>query len=122
MKRSAIRIGLLTPAFALATWVAGWWAVPLLGGLWGLVASRREWPVLSAAAAAALGWGALLVWGAFQGPVGLVAGRVGPVLMVPGWLFAVLALIFPALLAASAAQVTVAIRTARRAERVEKDT
>jgi hypothetical protein len=117
MMRVAIRLGLLAPAFALATAVLGWWAVPVLGVVWGAVATRGERPVRMAATAAALGWAILLVWGATQGPVHVVARRVGPVLMLPGWLFVALTLLFPALLAASATQVAVALRmwgTARR--------
>ena len=114
--RWAIRLGLLAPAFALATWVIGWWAVPLLGVVWGGVATRRERPVLTAAAAGALGWMALLVWGATQGPVGLVAQRVGPVLRVSGWLFVVLTLLYPTILAASAAWTGAALRRTLRSD------
>lgn len=103
--RTALRVGLLTPALALATLVAGWWAVPVLGVVWGMIAARGTRPGLTVGGAAAGGWALLLVWRGLGGPVWRVAERVGPILALPGWLFVVLALIFPAVLALVAAEV-----------------
>lgn len=103
--RTALRIALLGLAFALATWVIGWWAVPMLGLVWGWVARRTPRPVVTAGAAAALGWALLLIWIGLQGPVWSVAQRVGPILSLSGWLLVALTFIFPGVLAGAAAGV-----------------
>ena len=51
----------------------------------------------------ALGWGAILGWSARHGPVLAVATRMSAALDLPPWGFAAASLIFPALLAAAAA-------------------
>jgi hypothetical protein len=61
--------------------------------------------VRSCAAGAALGWALLLGIAAVQGPVDSVARRVGPIFGLPWWGFLLLALAFPAMLAATAVQV-----------------
>ena len=38
MRRTLLQILLLSVAFALATVIMGWWAVPALAVLWGLLA------------------------------------------------------------------------------------
>ena len=101
--RAFLRITLLAVAFALATAAFGWWTVPLLGAVWGGVASPGTRPASTAGAAACLGWVLLLAWTATQGPVWVLAQRVGGVMALPGWLFAVLTVAFAALLAGSAA-------------------
>jgi hypothetical protein len=103
--RVTLRIALLAVAFALATAAFGWWTVPLLGGVWGAVASPGTRPALTAGAAACLGWGLLLAWAAAQGPALVLAQRVGGVMGLPGWLFAVLTVAFAALLGGTAAAV-----------------
>ncbi len=105
-----VRLVLLAAAFALATATLGWWTVPLLGGVWGAIALRGTRPVATAAAAAGVGWLVLLLWAATQGPVWLLARKVGPILMVPGWLFVGLTLMFPVLLAGSAAALVTGVR------------
>jgi hypothetical protein len=52
----------------------------------------------------------LLGWSAFQGPVGLVAQRVGPIFHLPGGAFVALTLGYGALLSASAAVFVAAAR------------
>ena len=103
--RAFLRITLLALAFALATAMFGWWTVPLLGAVWGGVASPSTRPASTAGGAAALGWVLLLVATAMQGPVWVLARRVGGVMALPGWLFLVLTVAFAALLAGSAAGV-----------------
>ncbi|MGD2134847.1 MAG: hypothetical protein PVF27_01755 [Gemmatimonadales bacterium] len=103
--RTALRVAMLALAFALGTWVVGWWAVPVLGLVWGAIASRASHPSRTAGASATLGWAMLLLWLGTQGPVWYVAQRVGPVLALPGWLFLGLTLIFPGVMALAAAAV-----------------
>jgi hypothetical protein len=72
---------------------------------------RRRTSVLSTAAGAVLGWALLLAWAASQGPVAVVARRVGGILQLPAWGFIVLTLAVPALLAGTAARL---VQPARR--------
>ncbi len=101
--RPALRVALLAVAVALATATFGWWMVPLLGAVWGGVAGRGTRPALTMGAAAGLGWLFLLLWTATQGPVWLLADKVGGALALPGWLFVVLTVGFAVLLGGSAA-------------------
>ena len=111
--RASVRVGLLALAFALATAAFGWWTVPLLGAAWGGVAASTKTPGITAATAAGMGWLVLLAWTATQGPVWVLAQRVGGVLALPGWLFAVLTVAFAGLLAGSAATTVSGLRHGR---------
>ena len=108
--RLALRVPLLALAFALATFGFGWWAVPLLAALWGIL-TRAE--ASGAAVAAALGalvaWAAFLLWGAVRGPVYELASVVTGVMGVPSAALIILTLLFPAALAWSASTVAQAI-------------
>ena len=98
---------LLAAAFALGTLILGWWAVPLLGAIWGLL--RRGRPrFASAFAAAALAWAALLAFDAARAPsaMGRLTEVMGGVFTLPGPVLLVLTLLFAALLAGCASQVT----------------
>lgn len=97
MNRAA-RIGVGTFAMIVATWVLGWWAVPVVGALWGLKGNPVE-PTL----AAVMAWGALLGWTATTGPLLPFAARLGGVVGLPGWAMLVITVAFAALLAWSAA-------------------
>jgi hypothetical protein len=109
-----VRVVILLVAFALATIAVGWWAVPVLGGVWGLVATRSTLPALTAAAAAGLSWAALLGWAAFRGPLLGLADKVGAIVGVPAWGLVAVAVAFPALLAGSAAMLVSALRPTRK--------
>jgi hypothetical protein len=103
--RTIARTLLLATAFALATAGFGWWTVPIVGALWGIIAPDRRHPARLAALAAPLAWGALLVWGAMHGPVPALATRLAGVLHVPAPVLIAVTLIFPAALAWSSAVV-----------------
>ena len=105
---------MLALAFALATIVAGWWGVLVLGAVWGVVARASSHPGWVAAAAAGSAWLALLLWTATQGPVGLLAAKVGGVMGVSGWALIGLTVLYPTMLAGSVAA------TVSRAWRVEQ--
>lgn len=109
---STIRIMLLAAAFAIATVALGWWTVPVLGAAWGLAAGSDRRTMLTAGVCAALGWGALLALFALGAPIGDVASKVGAIMKVGGIGLIAVTLVFPALLAASAAGVTSALRGA----------
>ncbi len=102
--RKAASFLALVAAFALASWL-GWWGVPAVAALWGLLRPGTWRPILSAALAASFGWGfwLLLDWMQGQGALARLGSRVGTVMQVPFPLLLLLTLLFPALLAWSAA-------------------
>jgi hypothetical protein len=101
--RFALRVFLLATSFAIGTWVLGWWAIPLFAA--GAAVLARDVPrqALAAALAATLAWGALLAWSAARGSVWTFASTVGGTIGVAGLTLIVLTLLFPAVLAWSAA-------------------
>jgi hypothetical protein len=112
MSRLLARAALLGAAIALGTVVAGWWAVPVLGAVWGAADRRGRRPALTAALGGALGWAGLLAWDAARGPVRSFAGTVGGVVHLPGWALLLATVLFAAALAAAAAALLTAL-TAR---------
>ena len=104
--RALLRVGLLALAIALGTACMGWWVVPAIGALWGLLAPRQSKASLTASAAAALAWVGLLVVVAIRGPMLDLADQVGGILAIPGWLFILVTVAFPAILAGSAAELS----------------
>jgi hypothetical protein len=109
--RSLARLILLAAAFALATAAIGWWTVPVVAALWGVMGGTLRRVSLTSALAAALGWGILLAWGAMRGPVAELAGKLGGVMQLPPFVLVAATIVFPALLAWSA---TVVARAATR--------
>jgi len=103
---------LLSLAFALATWIGGWWAVPVLGGAWGLVQRRSFMRAPMAGLAGAAGWALLLTWQATRGPVAEVAAAIGPVLSLSGSQFFLLTVGFAAVLGWAATATTGGLRDA----------
>lgn len=86
MNRTAVRVLLLAVVVAGATVAVAWWAVPIIGFVFGLVATRRGrmWAALTPGVAAFLGWGVLLLWTMSRGGADRVASVMGGVLGVPG--------------------------------------
>jgi len=100
--RNAIRIALLSEAFAVTTFGLGWWSVPIVAAAWGVL-SREPRRAEIAALCATIGWATLLALDAVRGKVGVMAVQLGDVMQLhPAMLF-VATLLFPALLAWSAA-------------------
>ena len=56
--------------FAAADFLVGWWSLPLIGLILGLIGARRRLVALQVALAAALAWALLLAWTAMQGNLG----------------------------------------------------
>jgi len=73
-----------------------WWSVALVGAAFAIF--RPQASAWEAGAAAALGWGALLAIAAIQGPVGVLAGRLGVLFQVPGLVLLGFTVLFAALL------------------------
>jgi hypothetical protein len=104
------RVALIAAVAAVATILLGWWSAAAIGIVVGLVTPAGRRAGLEAGASAALGWGAILAASAVSGPIWAVAQRVGPVFSVPAVGFLAVALVFPALLAGSAALVAADLR------------
>ena len=107
--RTFVKIVLLAELFAVATYALGWWTVPVVAVIWA-IASRDTKPAPVAALCAAGGWATLLILDAVKGPVDTMATRLGGVMGVPAFVLLLLTLIFPALLAWSAAALVSSLR------------
>jgi hypothetical protein len=103
------RFVLLATAFAIATFVAGWWAVPIVAAIYAAITTQQRSSALVSGISAMLGWGALLAITASRGPVGTLAVELGGVLQIrPMGVYAI-TIAFPGLLAISAAVVSRAL-------------
>jgi hypothetical protein len=110
MVRAVVKFVLIAEAFSVLTYALGWWAVPLIALLCGLVISFDGRPVFYATAGAAAGWLMLLLLDAARGPLGEVGTRFGGVMGFPPAALFVTTLLFPALLAWSASSIGAAVR------------
>lgn len=101
--RNAGSFAILVAAFTLAAGI-GWWTIPLVAALWGLLRPRVARPAGTAAVAAGLAWMLWLVFDALRGrgALGTLATRLGGLLRVPVPALVLLVILFPALLAWSA--------------------
>lgn len=107
------RVLLVALAVAVGTVVLDWWAVPIVGLVWGLVAPPNTRPVTTAGLGAALGWLVLLGWMGLHGPIVALAGKTGAVLGIGGWGLLGAAVLYPTLLGAAAAGLGAAARARR---------
>ena len=110
MLRAVVRFLLLSEAFAVATYAFGWWVIPVVALVCGLVMNREGRPIYYSTICAAAGWLSLLLLDAARGPLGEVAARFGGVMGFPPAALIVTTLIFPALLAWSASLLGTVIR------------
>ncbi len=104
MRILALIIGVAV-IIAIATWLIGWPAVPVVALIAGIRARRYPAAPLLIGGAAMLGWTMLLVLAASRGPVLDLAQRLGGVLQLPWLAVVAVTLLFPALLGWSAARV-----------------
>jgi len=102
----------LVALLAAGTWVAGWWAVPLVAAVWSL--ARRPTSPAVVGLAAALAWGLLLLTLPWD-DLGRLTHRLGGVFSVPGVVPLGLTLAFSGLLGWSSARLV-----ARRAVAAEQ--
>ncbi|HUQ20485.1 MAG TPA: hypothetical protein VM099_12800 [Gemmatimonadaceae bacterium] len=105
MIRSIVKFVLITEAFAVATFAFGWWIVPVFAFVLGMTLDRERGPVRYAAVCAAAGWLSLLLLDAARGPLLSLASRFAGVMKLPSIVLIAITLIFPALLAWSAATI-----------------
>jgi hypothetical protein len=101
---------LTAAAVVIGTWGFGWLAVPAIGLAVGL-ARISERPIRTAAFAGFIGWAALLLIAAVDGPVGDLAGVLGGVMGVPAIVVISATLLYPTVLAGAAAGVGTALRS-----------
>jgi hypothetical protein len=92
-------------AMAALTWLLGWWGVLVAALVIGFVFRAEGGGGWRIAVAAALAWTVLLAIDAASGPIGLVGQRLGGVIRVPAVVLVLVTVLFPAVLAWSAATV-----------------
>ncbi len=108
-----VKAVLLAEGFAVATFGLGWWTVPVIAAIYALSSSNSNRARIAALCAVG-GWGTLLLLDAVKGPVGAMATRLGGVMSIPAPVLFLLTLIFPALLAWSAAKLMPSLRGSSR--------
>lgn len=102
--RNVLAAVLLGAAFLLASWL-GWWMLPLVAGLWGMLHPTLPRPILAATLAGGFGWAAWLGWNlaADPGAFSRVMTQLGGILQLPPGVLIAGTLLFPMLLAWAAA-------------------
>jgi hypothetical protein len=111
--KKAICFGLIALGAGVSTWTLGWWAVPLVALLAGLLGC----PALLTAGASATAWLMILGIDAAAGSVPRVAGVLAGVMGLPAIAVLALTLVLPAVLGWSAASVGDAARSLRPTSR-----
>ncbi len=107
--RSVIKLILLAEAFAVATFALGWWTVPVVAAAWAAYSTDDNRARIAALCAMG-GWATLLGLDFARGPVGTMGTQLGGVMNLPPTVLYILTLVFPALLAWSAATLVPRIR------------
>ena len=108
--RAIVKFILLSEGFAVATFALGWWAIPVVALICGLLMNREGRPIYYSTICSAAGWLSLLLLDAARGPLGEVAVRFAGVMGFPPAALFLTTLLFPALLAWSASSVGTVIR------------
>ena len=99
----------------LATWLAAWWTVPIVGAVYGYVARTDPFVPLRAAIAGFVAWSVLLIAQAPGGGITRIADAVGGVIGIGALGVTALTLLFAALLAGSAAALVRALTAPKAA-------
>jgi hypothetical protein len=96
---------MLALAVAVATWVAGWWAVPVCGAAYGMLrrSAGRGGVAREAAIGAMLAWAALLAYQVSHPAFGPLAAAIGGAIPAPTWVLLSFTVLFAGALAGSAA-------------------
>src|ERR1700754_3346516 len=97
--KKALCICLVAAGSAVGTWLLGWWAVPIVA----LVAGLMRCGTGIVALASAAGWLVLLLLDALTGNISAVASMLGGIMGLPAQAMFALTLALPALLGGSAA-------------------
>lgn len=115
-------VALLATAAAVATltWLLGWWGVVVVALVAGALLWHRRAAAWLVALAAVVGWCCLFLVDSFGGRFATLATSIGGVLRVPAPALLIVALLFCALLAWSAAVVAGEIARRMRAPRAQE--
>ncbi len=96
--------------FVAAEFLLGWWALPVVGLILGLIGARRKAIGTTVAGAALIAWVILFAWSATHGNLGAFLLQLAASMKVkPGPFFALLT-VLPALLAGPAARLGAGLR------------
>ena len=114
--RSILRFLAGALAFALGTWLVGWWAIPVVALMLGILGISGMRP-MSIAGAAALSWAGLLAVDAAGASITRLAAVLAGVMGLPAPVLFLVTLLFPALVAWSAASLADAARSFRATSR-----
>ena len=107
--KKAFCFALIALAAGVGTWTLGWWAVPIVA----LVAGLLGCPALLTGTASATAWLAILAIDAVAGSIPRVASVLAGVMGLPAFGVVALTLALPALLGWSAASIGDAARSLR---------
>lgn len=110
MRAWLLRGATVAVAAAVGTITFGWWTLPVIGAVRGVLPGRDRLRWVEAAAGAGLGWAALLAWAASRGPAADLSARVAAVFGLPAAALWMVTILFAALLAGSAAILTGGLR------------
>ena len=97
-----------------ATWIVGWWGVPLVAAIVGATLCTRRGIAGLTALAAVVAWSVLILVDGASGRFGALARAVAGTLTLPASVLLAVTLLFSALLAWSAAALGVEIGRVRR--------
>jgi hypothetical protein len=107
-------LAIVTAILVAATWLVGWWGVPLVAAIVGAVLCTRRGIAGVTALAAVIAWSVLILVDGASGRFGALARAVAGTLTLPASVLLAVTLLFSALLAWSAAAVGVELGRVRR--------
>jgi hypothetical protein len=107
-------LAIVAAILVAATWVVGWWGVPVVAAVVGAVLCTRRGIAGVTALAAVIAWSVLIIVDGASGRFGALARAVAGTLTLPASVLLTVTLLFSALLAWSAAALGVEIGRMRR--------
>ena len=96
--------------FVAAEFVMGWWALPVVGLVLGLIGARRNGVVLMVGGAALAAWALLFAWNAVHGNLGSFMQQLAAAMKQKPTVLLGLVTALPALLAGPAARLGAGLR------------
>jgi hypothetical protein len=93
-----------------AEFVLGWWALPIVGLVLGVLAARQRHVGIRVGAAALIAWLALLAWTAQSGDLPAFYGALAASMQLPTMAVAGITVVLPLLLAGFAARLGAGLR------------
>ncbi|HYW49664.1 MAG TPA: hypothetical protein VE861_03610 [Gemmatimonadaceae bacterium] len=102
--------------FIAAEFVIGWWALPVVGLLLGLIGARRRRVALTVAGAATTAWIALFAWTVTYGNLGSFMHALALSMKLPTAALVSVITLLPILLAGTAARLGAGMRPESTAE------